>query len=274
VNQVAEAIEKDHPDKLIDTLAYGETEAPPKGLMPRRNVRVRLCPIHVCHAHPLESCASLESTAFRARLRGWDALTDALTVWHYAIFTHTLMPFPDFASFPADLRLYQKHGVTGLFLQGTLAPCGSDAELRAWVASRLLWNPDLDADALVTEWMQGVYGAAWEPMRGWFDRLHQTSANPARHLYLQDPPSVFPDELLAAGTDLFDKAERLADSGASHDAIATARLSLSYVQLDRAKRPGATLNDFVRDARHFGVTQVAEGRPLEDWLAELSRRAK
>ena len=275
VNEVAAAIEEEHPDKLIDTLAYGQTEAPPTSLAPRRNVRVRLCPIHVCHAHPVESCASPESAAFRARLGGWAALTDSPVVWHYAIFTHTLMPFPDFASLPADLRLYRKHGVTGVFLQGTSAPCGSDAELRAWVAARLLWNPDLDADALVTEWMRGVYGAAWEPMRAWFDALHRTAAsNSTRHLYLQDAPSAFPDEVLAAGDDLFDKAERLADSDAARDAVAKARLSLRYVQLDRAKQPGGMLDEFVHAARRFGVTQVAEGRSLEDWEAEVRRRAK
>jgi hypothetical protein len=54
-----------------------------------------------------------------------------------------------------------------LSVQGNFVPGGGqcDAELRAWVLSRLLWNPDGDTDALVTEWMQGVYGAAWKPMR-------------------------------------------------------------------------------------------------------------
>ena len=36
-----------------------------------------------------------------------------------------------FVSQADDLRLYRKHGVTGVFMQGTFAPCGSDAELRA-----------------------------------------------------------------------------------------------------------------------------------------------
>jgi hypothetical protein len=37
-------VEKRHPDKLIDTLAYWYTEAPPARVRPRPNVRVRLCP--------------------------------------------------------------------------------------------------------------------------------------------------------------------------------------------------------------------------------------
>jgi hypothetical protein len=280
VNEVAAAIEQDHPDKLIDTIAYGETEASPQGIAPRGNVRVRLCPIHVCHAHPLETCASPESTAFLARLAGWDAIADDLAVWHYACPVHFLMPFPDFTSLPADLRLYRRHGVNNVLVQGTFVPGGGggqcDAELRAWVLSRLLWNPDADADALVTEWMQGVYGAAWEPMRSWFDRLHREAADAKRHLYLQDRPShpILADEVLAAGDALFDTATQLARTGAARDAVAKARLPLRYVKLDRAKFPGADLDDFLASAQRFGLTHAAEGRPLDDWAAEIQRRGK
>lgn len=277
VNRVADAIAKDHPDKLIDTLAYGETEAPPKGIAPRRNVRVRLCPIKVCHAHPLETCGSAESAAFLASLKGWDALTESLAVWHYACPAQALMPFPDFNSFPADLRLYRKHGARSIFFQGAyLSGGGSDGELRSWVVARLLWNQDTDADALVTEWMKGVYGGAWEPMRAWFDRLHREAGNPARHLFLLDGPMhpILADDVLAAGEEFFEQAGKLADSESARHAVARARLSLRYVTLDRAKVPGAALDDFVTLARRLGVTHVAEWRTLEDWEAELRHRGK
>jgi hypothetical protein len=278
VNEVAAAIEKDHRDKLIDTIAYGETEAPPKGIAPRQNVSVRLCPIHVCHAHPLETCTSPESSAFLARLAGWAAIAENLAVWHYACPANFLMPFPDFTSLAADLRLYRKHGATSVFVQGTYVPGGgqADAELRAWVVSRLLWNPDADARALVTEWMQGVYGPAWKPMRSWFDRLHREAADPKRHLYLQSSPqnAILTDEGLAAGDRFFDEAAKLADTEGRRDAVAKARLPLRYVQLDRDKSPGAKLDEFLALANRFGLTQVAEGRRLEDWALEIRKRGK
>jgi hypothetical protein len=275
-NEVSAAIEKEYPDKTIDTLAYGETEAPPRGIAPRRNVRVRLCPIHVCHAHPLERCTSQASVDFLARLKGWDALTDSLAMWHYNCFTNFLMPTHDFSGFPADLRLYRKHGVRSVFMQGTFVPGGggSDAELRAWVQARLLWNPELDADALVIEWMQGVYGAAWEPMHEWFDHQQAAALGASRHLYLQDAPPTFSEDFMAVGDELFDKAETLADSVAARNAVAKARLALRYVKLDSAKVPGAELERFLAEARLFGLTQVAEFRTLEDWEGELRKRGK
>src|SRR5439155_3076265 len=41
VNHVAEAVEKEHPGVLVDTLAYLDTVGVPKTIRPRRNVVVR-----------------------------------------------------------------------------------------------------------------------------------------------------------------------------------------------------------------------------------------
>lgn len=278
VNEVAAAVAKDHPEKLIDTIAYGETEAPPKDIAPRDNVSVRLCPIHVCHAHPLETCESPESRAFLTRVKGWAAITKSLAVWHYACPAHFLMPFPDFTSFPADFRLYRKHGATNVFFQGTYVQGGgqSDADLRDWVVSRLLWNPDSDADALVTEWMKGVYGPAWEPMRMWFDRLHREAADAKHHLYLQDNPfhPILTEDVIAAGDGLFDRAWKIAGTEARREAVAKARLPLRYVKLQRTKLPDSDLDEFLTIAKRFGLTHAAEGRPLDEWAGELRKRGK
>src|SRR4051794_2207260 len=129
VNQVAEAIEKDHPDKLIDTLAYQFTEAAPKGIAPRANVRVRLCPIDCCEAHPYESCSTPANRKFIANLQGWAKLTDTLYIWHYNTdFAGYLQPFPDFDQFPDSVRLYKKNGVKGIFFEGDYAPGGGAAD--------------------------------------------------------------------------------------------------------------------------------------------------
>jgi len=55
VNRVAEAVEQEFPDKLVDTLAYEWTRRAPKSIRPRRNVVVRLCSIKCCFSHPLET---------------------------------------------------------------------------------------------------------------------------------------------------------------------------------------------------------------------------
>src|SRR5204862_1361397 len=96
VNAVAEAIEKDHPNVRIDTLAYQYTRKPPKTIRPRPNVIVRLCSIECCFAHPLESCPSSENHRFRDDIIAWQPVAPLLYVWDYTPnFGHYQQPFPN-----------------------------------------------------------------------------------------------------------------------------------------------------------------------------------
>ncbi|MBI4614817.1 MAG: DUF4838 domain-containing protein [Planctomycetes bacterium] len=280
VNRVAEEVEKSHPGKLIDTLAYQFTEAPPRGIVPRKNVRVRLCPISCCEAHPYESCSDPANAAFLAHLSGWSKVTDTLYIWHYNTdFAHYLMPFPDFDEFPAEIRLYRRTGVKGIFFEGAYGPGGggSDAELRSWVMAKLLFNPDLDAGALVDEWMDGVYGAAARSMRQWFDLLHERVRDPSRHLHIYDSPDAafLGDDTLARGDALFDEAERLAAADpVATRYVAKARLSLRYVKLARSPAAGPELDSFLADVRRAGIAQIAEGLSVDAWEARYRESAK
>ena len=63
--------------------------------------------------------------------------------------------------FAADLRFLRDNGVRAVFEQGTgLGECSDLAPLRQWLLSRLMWNPDLDQEALCDEFLKGYYGAA------------------------------------------------------------------------------------------------------------------
>lgn len=271
VNQVAETVEKEHPDKLIDTLAYRFTEAPPRGIVPRPNVRVRLCPISCCEAHPYQRCRAKENVAFMAHLRAWSRITDALYIWHYNTNFHNyLLPFPDFGQFPAEVRLYRQSGVKGIFFQGDYAPGGggSDAELRSYVMSKLLWKVNLNSDALVTEWMQGVYGKAWGPMRSWFDLLHRKVRAPNRHFYIYSKPTIdyLSRDVIAAGDRFFNRAEKLtAGDPTASEYVAKSRLWLRYAKIARKPQAGPEFERFMSDVRKFGITQLREGQSLEAW---------
>ena len=160
--RVAEAIEKDlkYSDKLIDTLRINSPKPP--DITPRKNVRIRLCPINVCQAHPYDHDDFPASKAFASNLAAWAKITDTLYIWHYNTdFAHYLMPFPDFNQCPESIRLYRKSGVRGIFFEGAYANGGggSDAELRSWVMAKRMWNPISTRQAR-TEWMTGVYGPA------------------------------------------------------------------------------------------------------------------
>lgn len=282
VNALAERIEQKHPDKLIDTLAYWYTEAPPLRVRPRRNVRIRLCPIGICTAHPFSLCP--RSAYFHKNLQAWAKITDQLYIWHYNTnFTHYLLPFPDLDELAADIPRYKSLGVKGLFMQGAYPEGGGGemAWLKSWVIARLLWDPARDAWKLVDEFLEGVYGRAAPAMRRYLNLLHSEVRLPpagrGMHLWIFNVPD-YSDLLLKEGFHLFDEAEKAAESEEIRRRIRKDRLSLEYFGLLRAARyevrdgryAPADLGRVKEDARSLlarardhGIRSLHEGRPIE-----------
>ena len=92
-------------------------------MRPRPNVRIRLCPIGVCEAHPYEQCPY--NRFFVDILQAWSKITSQLYIWHYNTnFAHYLLPFPDFDQLADSFPMYRRHGVVGLFMEGAYAAGG------------------------------------------------------------------------------------------------------------------------------------------------------
>lgn len=283
VNALAAEIEKTHPEKLIDTLAYWYSEPPPTVTRPLRNVRIRLCPINACEAHPYEKCPY--NAEFMQNLRGWSRITDQLYIWHYVTnFSHYLLPFPDFDEIAADIPMYHRHGVVGLFMEGAYprGGGGENAELRSYVMARLLWNPRADVERAIDEFLEGCFGKAARPMRAYFDLLHRQVRFPPRgsgqHIWIRRSPDLS-DAVVRRARSLFQQAESLAESDAVRDRVLKARLSLDYYELMRARtyrlRDSAyepaepdgleqRFRKFFTELRRFGITSIHEGIDLEE----------
>jgi hypothetical protein len=134
----------------------------------------------------------------------------------------------------------------------------------------VLWNPAANADAAVTEWMNGVYDKAAGPMRQWFDLLHKRAANPSAHFtcYAPTPDSLFGDDLLTQGDKLYDEAEkRAAGDATATEYLAKSRLWLRYTKIAR-KAGNEDVAKFVADCRKFGITNISEGQGLDAWAQQ------
>jgi len=286
VNAVAAEVERKYPDKLIDTLAYWYSEEPPLKVRPRPNVRIRLCPIGVCEAHPYERCQ--DNAYFMNNLRAWSRITTQLYIWHYVTnFAHYLMPFPDFDELAADLPMYRQKGVVGLFLEGDYAEegGGENAELRSYLMARLLWDTNADASQAVDEFLAAYYGKAAPSMRSYFDLLHR-QVRPApegkgHHMWIYTNPGApyLSEEFLAQSQGLFRQAEVAAEDEAALRRVRKARLSIDYVALARAKtftvRDGwyapadlsgvkERFKTFMNDVQSFHLTELHEGSKLNE----------
>lgn len=185
-NEVAKRLEKDFPDLLIDTFAYGYTEKPPKRMQAHPKVLVRLAPIGNCFGHSIRTCEANKNC--REALEGWSKIARQLFVWHYVTdFFHYLMPFPNLPPLAEDIRTYVDYGVRGVFLQGDGTSLGGDlSELKAYLMCRLMWEPHADAGEILEEFLRGYYRAAARGVREYLSAFEKAfkKAGPSVHLFL------------------------------------------------------------------------------------------
>lgn len=205
VNAVADDIREDFPHVMVDTLAYTYTRSIPKKTRAAKNVVVRLCSIECCFSHPLESCTvqpvrsfgqKWGTTTFQEDLRNWSQVSDSLYIWDYTTDFHTYnMTFPNFRVLRPNVRLFAENHVIGVFEQGAYqSPSGEFQELRAYLLSRLLWDPYMSEEtyqAYMNEFLRDYYGAGWENVRAWIDRIEDAVADYHLGIY-DDENKLFP----------------------------------------------------------------------------------
>ena len=233
VNQIAEAVAQEYPEKKLGVLAYQYTRKPPKTLKPHPNVLIRLCSIECCFSHPLEECQEVASfkkrtlpdaTTFVEDLEGWSRICDNIQIWDYTVdFMHYLMPFPNFQVLKPNINFFIKNHAIGIFEQGNgESPYGDFEELRAYVIARLLWNPDLETEDLIHEFLEAFYGAAADPLYRYIELLKNKVTDEHIHLGIYDPPTS-----PYWSADILDAAEALvaeARSAVAEDPVLLARV--------------------------------------------------
>jgi hypothetical protein len=165
VNSVADAVAQRYPGVRVGSLAYQYTRKPPKNLRPRPNVEIQLCSFEACVVHALDDPSCAQNASFLHDLQGWAQTCTNMSVWNYnGNFRDWLLPFPNFQVIEPNLRLLRDYHVYSVFMHG-MDDAGALSELRNYMISSLLWNPDRDGRQLMDEFLTLHYGRAAEPIR-------------------------------------------------------------------------------------------------------------
>lgn len=292
LNAVAEEIEAEYPDFLIETLAYQYTRKPPLTVRPRDNVVVRLCSIECSFSQPLAT--GPQNEAFANDIRGWSAIAPQLYIWDYVTnFRNYILPHPNLRVLAPNIRFFVEHGTIGLFEQGdTGSSCSDFPEMRAWVLAKLMWDPSRDENALFSEFLAGYYGAAAPHLQAYIDLIHDAVEQAGTYLrcYMGDTSGYLGLDELNRATELFDAAaQAVADDETLTRRVRRARMPLDHEWLQRyhgLKRladaegrpftgpqdPVAFVEDFIQTAHAFNVGNYREGRPFREYEPALRAR--
>ena len=234
VNKVALAF----PEKTISTLAYQHTRKPCT-TKPRENVLITLCSIECDRSGPIED----KCTDFADDLKGWGKLTNNIRIWDYTTqFTNFLAPFPNIHTLKPNIELFKNNGAKWIFEQHSNNP-SELFELRSYVTAKLLWNPTLKLDDLLTEFTNGYYEEAGIFVKQYVDTIHtKLMDDPDFFLFLYGDPSQAFDSYLSADllkeySSLFDSAEKaVIDKPEILKRVRAARLGVDYAVLEACRK--------------------------------------
>lgn len=244
VNQVADAIKPIYPDKYIGTFAYMYTRKPPVGIVPRNNVVIRLCSLECCRAHPIEECE--HNRSFMSDIENWSKIAPNIYIWDYVVnFSQYVAPFPNFNVLAENIRTFMKYNVMGIRQQANYQSVGGEfSEMKAWVISKLLWNPYQDTRKLVSQFINDYYGEAASCIQQYFDLCHSLIKDETVFdIYIDANAPLYTDEFVREAREILNKARQAVASSAEDMRLRVDMVALQIDYLRMLRTPKETLAD-------------------------------
>lgn len=201
---------KEHPDKIISTLAYTYNEKPPKNLQLEPNINISLAPIKSGQKYSFLFSGSKKAKKTHDLIESWGKILKNVYIWDYIVnFQHVLLPYPNFDVQRDNLRFYKENNVKMVFHQGMRDPCCELADLRSYIMARQLRDIDCDIDSLMTKYLCVTYKKAAIYVAEYLQYMNELMRSKAKDLDLYDKPKQHRRDYLS--TDAIKHYEKLID---------------------------------------------------------------
>lgn len=278
MNKLSKLVAKEYPQAKVMTFAYWYSEKPPKLVKPDDNVIIFLC------AYDYSPFKKLSTSNFGESIKGWSKIAKNMIVWNYvAPYTHYLSVFPNLNNLADDIKFFARYKVNGMFSQGDRdCPIGDFVDLRAYLISHLLWDPDLDAQAITKEFLDNYYGKAGKYLYEYLNIVNNSDIATGAAI-------IIPLDISIKCAELYRQAlAQVADDKTLTDRVLKARLSFvdnSIVNALADRRYLKTLNilgfkdideaitHLEQQGEKYSVSNYAENSPGFNVLIDKYRKA-
>ncbi len=160
LNRVAQEVHRDYPWRFLGCLAYKECRLPP------RDLRLHEAIIPYLTSNRGAYVGLEFKRRDQALLEWWSRAARRIGIYEYAfgvgfaiprIYSHVLQDAVQHAL---------ANNVRGFYAE-VYPNWGLDGP-KLWVLSRILWDPEVDVDAITAEWNERMFREAAEPMKRYF----------------------------------------------------------------------------------------------------------
>jgi hypothetical protein len=236
VNKVAAQF----PDKIISTLAYQYSRKAPKYIKPANNVQIMLCTIELNRSKAIENDSL--SVSFLKDITDWGKISQNIYLWDYTVnFSHHITPFPNLHTLQKNIQFFTKNNVNAHFQQTNASRGHEFSELKAYLIARLLWNPTINVDSVMTDFLNGYYGSAGMFIQQYITQLTNEIQKTGEWLDIYGHPvahakTFLSVENIARYNQYFDAAEKAVRNNTSLlQRVKLCRLPLQYAIMEIGK---------------------------------------
>src|SRR6185436_607731 len=272
VNKVA----AEFPDKIISTLAYQYSRSAPKLTKPAANVNIMFCSIECDRSKPI--AADTSEGSFAKDFSGWSRLTNNILIWDYVVqFANYISPFPDFKTLQPNIKFFSEHGVRDIFEQGSSVNWSDFGEMKAYIISALLWNPDANLDSLYNYFATGFYGPAGKYLLRYMHELESNLDKSKAFLDIYGNPVtqgqtwLSPEHIDEYNYYLEHAKESVKGDSVYAFRVERASLPLWYAKLEQAKFFGTGKNGIFEDVYGKWNAKPVIRKSVADFVAALKK---
>jgi hypothetical protein len=232
-NRVAALTAKEHPERLISFLVYSNySRIPQRVTQVHPNVIPMIAPIRRCRVHGPDNPICPQSQLLGDEIRGWAEMSRQLSFYPYNYhLADALLPFSKVAAYKRYQRVIRDLHLTNLAWDFETLDAWSIYAPHLYLSARLMWDIDLDIDAVMQDYYGRFYGPAAGPMQTYWESLDaacdQTPAHAGSYF---DAHLIFTPERLGAWERSLSQATRAAVAEPYRTRVAMAAAGLQCAQ--------------------------------------------
>ena len=195
----------------------------------------------------------------------WEKYNKDVYIWHYITnFNGYFQPYPNIITTAKDIKTYSKlNMVKGIFLQGAYEIEFSNlSNLRAWVFSKLLWNPNLNEQRLIKEFTYYYYGEANKDVLEYFQLLENEVKITKSKLLIKTSVNAkyLNDAFIKKAKFILDKALKKVEANSIyHEHLIELYSSIDYIELLKGNISNKNKNRFKKFLEKNQIKYYAEG---------------
>ena len=207
-------------------------------------------------------------------LRKWSEIAPHLFIWDYIVnYYHYIAPWPNFQVLGPNIETFRQHKAIGIFEEAQYQSPGAEfEELKSWVVTKLLWNPQQNTDSLVQVFVDAYYGKAAPKVMEYY-RLCQSLVTPDVHygIYIREGHEIYTDDFIRKAFALLNEAQQMADDDEVRQRVDRVRMQPLYLHCVRhkvASRQDGTWQELKKLLLKYNA-RPGEVRPLDKFIQEF-----